>query len=46
VDGLICFLKIHFGPQRFILDNLILNEGQLILISYAMVKLEEYEKKL
>jgi hypothetical protein len=40
-DGPIYFLKNYFGPQSFILSNLILIEGQLIWISKAMMELEE-----
>jgi hypothetical protein len=35
------FLVIHFGPYILILGNLILIEGQLLLIFYSMVRLEE-----
>jgi len=40
------FLKIYFGSQIFILDDLILIEGQLIWIFYARVKLKEYGPKI
>ena len=33
IDGTMYFFIIHFDPQRFILYNLILIEGQLLLIS-------------
>jgi hypothetical protein len=41
VDGIVYFFIIHFDPQNFILDDLILIKGQLLQIFYSRVELEK-----
>jgi hypothetical protein len=41
VDGIVYFFIIHFDPQSFILDDLILIKGQLLQIFYSRMELEK-----